>query len=267
MIITNQQVNKLNAPVQAARAEHGAAQAATAAIPGRIRLGELAPDMVRLDAETKQITHAIRMAAYNAETTLARALAGRYARAEDEACALIREALTVSGDIHPGHGELLIRLDQLTAPRRTQAPAALCQQLNATKTRYPGQASSSATRSNPTSALHKRSLYVSSSGPTAPPRSAPRAAGTSPAARPPPGSTASRPGPGHATAAAPRQRRRTGTGGRTPGRAAGARNRAAAGPPRHRYRPAPAQHRCPRARHARPPAASSITWTSGRRPR
>ena len=30
--------------------------------------------MVRLDAETKQITHAIRMAAYNAETTLARNL-------------------------------------------------------------------------------------------------------------------------------------------------------------------------------------------------
>jgi hypothetical protein len=31
--------------------------------------------MVRLDAETKQITHAIRMAAYNTETILARALA------------------------------------------------------------------------------------------------------------------------------------------------------------------------------------------------
>ena len=37
--------------------------------------------MVRLDAETKQITHAIRMAAYNTETILARALAGHYARA------------------------------------------------------------------------------------------------------------------------------------------------------------------------------------------
>ena len=35
--------------------------------------------MARLDAETKQITHAIRMAAYNAETALARALDGHYA--------------------------------------------------------------------------------------------------------------------------------------------------------------------------------------------
>jgi hypothetical protein len=34
---------------------------------------------VRLEAETKQITHAIRMAAYNTETILARALDGHYA--------------------------------------------------------------------------------------------------------------------------------------------------------------------------------------------
>ena len=94
--------------------------------------------MVRLDAETKQITHAIRMAAYNAETTLARALDGHYARAGDEAYALIREALTVSGDICPGDGELLVQLDPLTAPRRTQALAALCDQLTAAGARYPG---------------------------------------------------------------------------------------------------------------------------------
>jgi hypothetical protein len=42
-------------------------------------------------------------------------------RAEDEAYALIREVLTSSGDIIPGPGQLLIRLDPLTAPRRTRA--------------------------------------------------------------------------------------------------------------------------------------------------
>jgi hypothetical protein len=94
--------------------------------------------MVRLEAEVKQITPAIRMAACNAQTTLARALDGRYARAGDEAYALIREALTVSGDIIPGNGELLIRLDPLTAPRRTQALAALCDQLNHAQAHYPG---------------------------------------------------------------------------------------------------------------------------------
>ena len=119
--------------------------------------------MVRLDAETKQITHAIRMAAYNAETALARALDGHYARAGDEAYALIREALTTSGDIHPGNGELLIRLDPLTAPRRTQALAALCDQLTASPApAIPAPTSSCATRSNPTRTLHKRSPYVGS---------------------------------------------------------------------------------------------------------
>ena len=136
--LTNQVINALDAPVEAAYQELEQAEDAAAAIPARIPLGTLAPDMVRLDAETKQITHAIRMAAYNAETTLARALNGHYARAGDEAYALIREALTTSGDIRPGEGELLIRLDPLTAPRRTQALAALCDQLNQAQTCYPG---------------------------------------------------------------------------------------------------------------------------------
>ena len=137
-LIANQQLNELNAPVRAAYDELEAAEAAAAATPARVRLGDLAPDMVRLDAETKQITHAIRMAAYNTETILARALNGHYARAGDEAYALIREALTTSGDICPGNGELLVRLDPLTAPRRTHALAALCDQLNQAGSTYPG---------------------------------------------------------------------------------------------------------------------------------
>ena len=56
----------------------------------------------------------------------------------DEAYALISEALTASGDICPSNGQLLIRLDPLTAPRRTQALAALCDQLTAARARYPG---------------------------------------------------------------------------------------------------------------------------------
>jgi transposase-like protein len=136
--LTNQVINALAAPVEAAYQELEQADQAAAAIPARIPLGDLAPDMVRLDAETKQITHAIRMAAYNAETTLARALDGHYARAGDEAYALIREALTISGDIIPGPGQLLIRLDPLTAPRRTQALAALCDQLSQAQACYPG---------------------------------------------------------------------------------------------------------------------------------
>src|SRR5260370_1838061 len=112
--------------------------AGQAAVPARIRPGEIAPDMARLEGEVKQITHAIRMAACNAETLLARGLEGHYARAGDEAYALIREALTASGDICPGNGQMLIRLDPLTAPRRTQALATLCDQLNQAQACYPG---------------------------------------------------------------------------------------------------------------------------------
>ena len=141
-LITNQMINALDAPVEAAHRELQAAVDAAAAVPARIRLDQIAPDMVRLEAEVKQITHAIRMAAYNTETALARALDGHYARAGDEAYALIREALTSSGDIipgpGPGPGQLLIRLDPLTAPRRTQALAALCDHLSQTQACYPG---------------------------------------------------------------------------------------------------------------------------------
>jgi lambda repressor-like predicted transcriptional regulator len=136
--LSNQVINALAAPVEAAYLELEQAEQAAAAVPARVPLGALSPDMVRLEAEVKQITHAIRMAAYNAETALARALDGHYARAGDEAYALIREALAVSGDICPGPGQLLIRLDPLTAPRRTQALAALCGQLTAAGARYPG---------------------------------------------------------------------------------------------------------------------------------
>ena len=89
-------------------------------------------------SETTQVTYAIPTATYNAQTTLAHHLAGHYARAEDEAYALIREALTGSGDIHPASGHLLIRLDLLTAPRRTRPLGGLCQQLNTALARYPG---------------------------------------------------------------------------------------------------------------------------------
>ena len=151
-VITNTMLAELDAPVDAARRKLDAARAAARAVRAKIPLSQHNPDMVKLDAQTKLITHAIRMAAYNAETILARALNGHYARAGDEAYALIREA---SGDIIPDGGTLTIRLDPLTAPRRTRALAALCDQLNATATSAPS--SPCTTRSKTTRALHKRS--------------------------------------------------------------------------------------------------------------
>jgi transposase-like protein len=136
-IITNKMLARLDGPVQAATRELQDAQATAKATPAKIPLGQHNPGQVRPDTETKLINHAIRMAACNTETILARALHGHYARAADEASALIREAITTSGDIIPRDGVLHVRLDHLTAPRHTRALAALCQQLSTTRTCYP----------------------------------------------------------------------------------------------------------------------------------
>ena len=87
-----------------------------------------------------------------------------YARAGDEACALMREALVTSGDIIPGHGELLIRLNPLTAPRRTRHSPPSATSSTKPQATTPAPISSCATRSNPTLALHELNLYVRSPG-------------------------------------------------------------------------------------------------------
>jgi hypothetical protein len=79
---------------------------------------------------TKLLTHACRIAAYNAESALARLVAPHYARANDEARSLIREALSCAGDIHLDHGHIHVTLNPLSAPRRTRALAAICELLN-----------------------------------------------------------------------------------------------------------------------------------------
>jgi len=73
------------------------------------------------------------MTAFNIDTALARAVRvyTGYARADDEAHNLARQALTGSGDIHPAGGVLTVR-------RATTAIAELCEHLTATQTRYPG---------------------------------------------------------------------------------------------------------------------------------
>jgi transposase-like protein len=105
--------------------------------PSHLPLGQIRPDAALIDEERKLLTHAIRMAAYNAESTLARMIRPHYARAEDEARALLREAMTLSGDLQITGDTTHVRLDPASAPRRSRALAALCAQLTATETIYP----------------------------------------------------------------------------------------------------------------------------------
>jgi len=78
------------------------------------------------------------MSAYNSESALARLLRPHYARGDDEARALLREAFTLTGDLQITGTTLPVRLDPASAPRRSNALAALCVDLTDTATRYPG---------------------------------------------------------------------------------------------------------------------------------
>ena len=103
-------------------------------------MGRVNPGQQVLDTQTKLITHAIRIAAFNTATALARdvRIHTGYARANHEAHTLVRQALTGSGDIDPHDNTLTVRLDPLPTQRATTAITQLCEHLTATKTRYPG---------------------------------------------------------------------------------------------------------------------------------
>ena len=140
MLITNADHDRLTADLRAAESNLDAAQGAHRAIPARLPLAQVNPGQQVLDIQTKLISHAIRIAAFNTATALARDIRVHtgYARADDEAHNLVRQALTDSGDIDPSDGVLTVRLDPLPTQRATTAIAELCEHLTATETRYPG---------------------------------------------------------------------------------------------------------------------------------
>ena len=90
-------------------------------------MGEARPGSVRLAPGRKRMHDTIRMASCNAKSALARLLRPHYGRAEDEARSLLREAFASSADFKVVGRELHVRLEALSAPKRTRAIASLCQ--------------------------------------------------------------------------------------------------------------------------------------------
>lgn len=141
-VITNAEHNRLTVGLRAAEADLAAAEEANRATPARLPLGQVNPGQQILETETKLLTHAIKIAAFNTTTALARDLRIHtgYARADDEAYALIRQVLTHTGDIDPDveNKTLTVRLDPMPTARATRAVAELCDHLTDTHTSYPG---------------------------------------------------------------------------------------------------------------------------------
>ena len=94
--------------------------------------------MVKLAPERKHLTNLIKMVAYQAESDLLRLVAPHYCRAGQEGRTLLQSALASAADLQVTKTELRITLAPQSSPHRTRAIAALCDQLNQTKSIFPG---------------------------------------------------------------------------------------------------------------------------------
>jgi transposase len=108
-----------------------------AKMPPRVPVKQVAPEIVKLAPERKHLTNLIKMIAYQAESDLVQLLAPHYRRVEDEGRTLIQSALASAADLEPSELELRVRLVPLSSAHRTRALAALCEQLNETRTNFP----------------------------------------------------------------------------------------------------------------------------------
>ena len=118
-----------------ARSEVDRLEQEVRSIATRVPLHSVRPEAALMDEERKLVTHAIRMSTYKAESALARMIAPICPM--DEARALLREAFNSAGDLQIINGVLEVRIDPLSAPRRTRVLASLCEQLTSMKTCYP----------------------------------------------------------------------------------------------------------------------------------
>jgi len=108
-------------------------------LPVRVPVQEVVEaDVIKLSVERKHLTDILKMVAYQAEGDLLRLLSPHYRRTEQEGRTLIQSALVATGDIEVTGAELLISIDPLSSPHKTAAIAAICKELSATATRFPG---------------------------------------------------------------------------------------------------------------------------------
>ena len=126
--------------LSAAQAQADARKEARDALPERVTVADL-PDearTVRLPALRKRLSDGLKMLAYQVESDLVRAVAPHYARVLDEGRTLIAAALGSSGDLEVTETELRVTLAPQSSQHRTRAIAALCEQLDATASVFPG---------------------------------------------------------------------------------------------------------------------------------
>ena len=108
-------------------------------VPLRVPVQTLTPEhVVKLAPEIKHLTNLVKMVAYQAESQLVRAVAPHYRRVEDEGRTLLQAAFLSAADLEVIATELRVTLLPQSSAHRTRAIAALCEELNALNTVFPG---------------------------------------------------------------------------------------------------------------------------------
>jgi transposase len=97
-----------------------------------------AGDRKTLKTEKKLIADTIKMAAYQVETQLLGMLRDHYARADEEGRTLLHAALQSPARLEVADNELRVIIAAQSSPHRTAALVALCEQLDALATPFPG---------------------------------------------------------------------------------------------------------------------------------
>jgi len=108
-------------------------------LPHRVEVQDTSQGaVIKLATERKHLSNLIKMVAYQAESELVAMLQPHYARAEEEGRPLLHELLHAAADLDVTDSELRVTLHALSSPHRTLAAKALCEQLDATATIFPG---------------------------------------------------------------------------------------------------------------------------------
>ena len=108
-------------------------------LPHRVEVQDMSQGaVIKLATERKHLSNIVKMVAYQAESDLVAMLKPHYTRAEEEGRTLIHELLQAVADLDVTDGELRVTLHSLSSPHRTLAAKALCEQLDATATVFPG---------------------------------------------------------------------------------------------------------------------------------
>lgn len=131
--------SKLGQAIRTVRKRIATLEAKRALMPRRVPVEDVtAGKVIKLAPERKHLTNLIKMVAYQAESDLVHLVAPHYRRVEDEGRTLIQNALASAADLEVAERELRVVLAPLSSPHRTRAITALCEELDATETVFPG---------------------------------------------------------------------------------------------------------------------------------